>query len=150
IRRMNAELGTTIFLTTQYLAEAEELADRVGIIDNGTVVADDTPENLRRSIGVDVVVVEVGEGASYAAEVLSRIPQVESVEVHGNEVTGAVADGQQVLSPIAIDLAGAGVDVQSLMLRRASLDDVFLSVTGRHITDNDGTEMPGGSQDTDS
>ena len=59
IRRLNVELGMTIFLTTQYLDEADALADRVGIIDRGRVVAEGTPDELKRSIGQDLIVAEV-------------------------------------------------------------------------------------------
>ena len=70
IRRLNAELGMTIFLTTQYLDEADALADRVGIIDRGRLVAEGTPDELKRSIGQDLIVADVdGQDGTVLAEV---------------------------------------------------------------------------------
>ena len=74
IRRLNTELGMTVFLTTQYLEEADELADRVGIIQRGKLVAEGTPEELKKSVGTDVIVVGV-DGDVEAARTLARGPR---------------------------------------------------------------------------
>ena len=88
VRRLNTELGMTIFLTTQYLEEADALADRVGIIDHGKIVAEGTPAELKRSIGADVVIVRVDD-ADAARRAVAALPGVDAVEVHGDEVTVA-------------------------------------------------------------
>jgi len=86
VRRLNREQGMTIFLTTQYLEEADELADRVGIIDGGRLVAEGSPEQLKRSIGNDVIVAQV-DGHTQAAQAAVRtVPGVRGVEVHGSEL----------------------------------------------------------------
>ncbi|QCB94991.1 ATP-binding cassette domain-containing protein [Cellulomonas shaoxiangyii] len=142
VQHLNAELGVTVFLTTQYLEEADVLAHRVGIISAGRVVAEGTPDELKRTIGTDVVVAEVDEQAGDAADALRRLDVVEGVEVRGDQVTASVLDGTRALGPVAVALATAGVRTRSLALRRPTLDDVFLSLTGRHFATDDGAPHP--------
>lgn len=133
IRRLNDELGMTIFLTTQYLEEADELADRVGIISEGKLVAEDTPEALKRNVGNDLIVVRVDGDAGPAREVLAELDGVAGVDVHGDELTVSATDGAAVISPVAVALSGCDVDVRELTLRTPTLDDVFLELTGNRI-----------------
>ena len=133
VRRLNHDLGMTIFLTTQYLEEADELADRVGIIDRGHLVAEGTPADLKRSIGSDVIVVRVEGEAETAARVLTGLEGVGSVEVHGDELTVSAEDGAATLSPVAVALNGGDVAVRELTLRTPTLDDVFVQLTGGHM-----------------
>ena len=132
VQRLNHDLGMTIFLTTQYLEEADALADRVGIIDHGRIIAEGTPAELKRSIGADVVTVRVSNAAA-AASTIAALPGVDSVEVRGDEILAATADGPANVSPIAVALAGANIRVRSLTLREPTLDDVFLTLTGQHL-----------------
>lgn len=132
VKRLNQDLGMTIFLTTQYLEEADALADRVGIIDQGRIIAEGTPAELKRSIGADVVTVRVDDAAAGASTV-AAVPGVDSVEVRGDEILAASADGPATVSPIAVALARDGVRVRSLTLREPTLDDVFLTLTGQHL-----------------
>jgi ABC-2 type transport system ATP-binding protein len=132
VQRLNHDLGMTIFLTTQYLEEADALADRVGIIDHGRIIAEGTPAELKRSIGADVVTVRVNNVA-VAASTIAALPGVDSVEVRGDEILAATADGPANVSPIAVALAGADIRVRSLTLREPTLDDVFLTLTGQHL-----------------
>jgi ABC-2 type transport system ATP-binding protein len=133
VRRLNSEFGMTIFLTTQYLEEADELADRVGIIDHGVLQTEGTPTALKRSIGTDLIVAEVDGDTGIAAAAIEALPSVSGVEVHGNELSLATADGAAVIAAVAVALNGCGVPVRSLTLRTPTLDDVFLSVTGSHL-----------------
>ncbi|MBA2599040.1 MAG: ATP-binding cassette domain-containing protein [Chloroflexia bacterium] len=132
VQRLNTELGMTIFLTTQYLEEADALAGRVGIIDRGKIIAEGTPAELKRSIGADVITVRVNDVAR-AEPVIAAIPGIDGVEVRGDELLAATADGPANVSPIAVALAGAGVRVRALTLREPTLDDVFLTLTGQHL-----------------
>jgi ABC-2 type transport system ATP-binding protein len=132
VQRLNQDLGMTIFLTTQYLEEADALANRVGIIDHGQIIAEGTPAELKRSIGADVVTVRVNNVAA-AASTIAALSGVDSVEVRGDEILAATADGPGNVSPIAVALAGAGIRVRSLTLREPTLDDVFLTLTGEHL-----------------
>jgi ABC-2 type transport system ATP-binding protein len=133
IRRLNQQLGMTIFLTTQYLEEADELAHRVGIIDLGRIVAEGTPADLKRSIGSDVIVARVDGDAAGARPAVEAVPGVRSVEAHGNELLIAAGDGTAAISGVAVALAGSAVAVRDLTLRTPTLDDVFLELTGAHI-----------------
>ncbi|CAB4884635.1 unannotated protein [freshwater metagenome] len=133
IRRLNTELGMTIFLTTQYLEEADALADRVGIIDRATLVAEGTPADLKRSIGSDLIVIRT-EGANDAAgPALRNLAGVDRVDIRGDEVVVAVHDGAAAISPVAVALSDIGIAVRELTLRTPTLDDVFLTITGGHL-----------------
>ena len=133
VRRLNREIGLTLFLTTQYLEEADELADRVGIINAGKIVAEGTPAELKRSIGTDVVTAVV-EGDPLAAKtVLDGIDGLGSIDVFGDEIRVGTENGSQALSPVALALGNAGITVKELSLRTPTLDDVFLDVTGTHL-----------------
>lgn len=132
VRRLNRDLGMTIFLTTQYLEEADALADRVGIIDHGRIIAEGAPAQLKRSIGADIVAVRVDDVAR-ASSIVAAVPGIDGVEISGDEVHAATTDGPASVSPIAVALAEAGVRVRSLTLREPTLDDVFLTLTGQHL-----------------
>src|SRR6266702_4695294 len=142
IRRLNQQLGMTIFLTTQYLEEADELAHRVGIIDRGRIVAEGTPEELKRSVGTDVIVARVAGNARAACPPLAAIPGVLSAEAHGDELVIATADGAGAISPVAVALASSKMTVRDLTLRTPTLDDVFLELTGTHIERTTSEEDP--------
>lgn len=137
VQRLNRELGMTIFLTTQYLEEADALANRVGIIDRGRIIAEGTPAQLKRSIGADIVAVQVDQPAP-AAAAIAALPGIDHVETAGDEVLAATADGPGHVSPIALALADAGVRVRALTLREPTLDDVFLTLTGQHLQVEEG------------
>jgi ABC-2 type transport system ATP-binding protein len=140
IRRLNQQLGMTIFLTTQYLEEADELAHRVGIIDNGSIVAEGTPAELKRSVGSDVIVARLDRDAARLRPLVEAVPGVRSVEAHRNELVIATGDGAAIISPVAVVLAGSGAVVRDLTLRTPTLDDVFLELTGTHMEVNNSTE----------
>jgi ABC-2 type transport system ATP-binding protein len=129
VRRLNAA-GMTIFLTTQYLEEADALADRVGVIDRGKIIAEGRPEELKRSFGSDVITAEVEGDTERAVTELGRLDGVERVERHGDELTVITPNASGLLSPVAVALEGCGVEVRSLTMRTPTLDDVFLELTG--------------------
>jgi ABC-2 type transport system ATP-binding protein len=133
IRRLNQQLGITVFLTTQYLEETDELAQRVGIIDHGRIVAEGTPAELKRAVGNDVIVARVDGDARPARARVQALPGVRSVEMHGQELVIAAENGSAAVSPVAVTLAETDVVVRELTLRTPTLDDVFLDLTGSHI-----------------
>lgn len=134
VRYLNKQLGITIFLTTQYLEEADELADRVGIIARGRIVAEGTPDKLKRSIGADVIIAKVGSGdGARAAHALSALPDLDSVEVSGDQLIIATTHGASAISPVAVTLANNSIKVSELTLRTPTLDDVFLHTTGTRM-----------------
>ena len=129
VRSLNEQFGTTIFLTTQYLEEADELADRVGIINDGRIAGEGTPEDLKRSIGADVIQVQVDDNDK-AVAALESLPAVERVERGPKALLVSVTDGAAAVSPVVVALDAAGVKVGELTLRTPTLDDVFLELTG--------------------
>ena len=133
IRRLNTDLGMTILLTTQYLEEADALADRVGIIDHATLVAEGTPSELKRSIGSDLIVVRTDGANEQAEAALRSIAGVDRVDVRGDEIVVSVSDGSAAISPVAVALSEADISVRELTLRTPTLDDVFLTITGAHL-----------------
>ena len=135
VRSVNEKLGVTIFLTTQYLEEADALAHRVGIISRGRLAAQGTPEELKRARGSDLIIVKVDGNVEAAEGALMGTGRVSGVEVHGNELTVSVGNGAAVISDVALALAREGVGVQELTLRTPTLDDVFLYVTGERLQD---------------
>jgi ABC-2 type transport system ATP-binding protein len=139
VRRLNRELDMTIFLTTQYLEEADALADRVGIINAGRLVAEGAPDALKRSIGSDVIVAQVEGQAGPAVDALHGVPGVRGVEVRGEELVVSTSDGPATIGAVAVALNGVAA-VRQLTLRTPTLDDVFLELTGNHI-DNETNEL---------
>jgi ABC-2 type transport system ATP-binding protein len=119
----------TIFLTTHYLDEADA-CDRVAVIDDGKLVANDTPEGLKRSVGGDVILLEVADGAAAAAEILERYGIHALVEGDGGTVRFSIPDGEGFLPEF---IKGFSHDMRSVSLRRPSLDDAFLALTGREL-----------------
>ena len=133
VRSLNEQHGTTIFLTTQYLEEADELADRVGIISRGRLVAEGTPDELKRTVGTDVIVARVENLTDITLQALRKVPGVDDVVANRNEVMVHADNGAAVMSPVALALHEAGTAVVSLTLRTPTLDDVFLQLTGSHL-----------------
>jgi ABC-2 type transport system ATP-binding protein len=140
VRRLNEQLGMTIFLTTQYLEEADELCDRVGIINRGRIVAEGTPDALKRSVGADVIVARVDRDTADLCTAVANIDGVLSVEAHGHELVIATDNGSATISPVAVALSACEVAVRDLTLRTPTLDDVFLELTGSHIEREDTSE----------
>jgi ABC-2 type transport system ATP-binding protein len=140
VRRLNQELGMTIFLTTQYLEEADELCGRVGIINRGRIVAEGSPEDLKRSVGSDMIIARVDRDAAPLLPIIEALEGVQSVEAHGNELVIATDNGSATISPVAVALNDSDVTVRDLTLRTPTLDDVFLDLTGSHIEGDDNEE----------
>jgi len=136
VRKLNSEEGMTIFLTTQYLEEADELADRVGIIASGKLEVEGTPVALKQAIGKDLIVAEVDGDIAAASHQLRGIVGVDDLDVRKNELTVSTANGAAVIADVAVALKSSGATVRSLTLRTPTLDDVFLQVTGAHLAES--------------
>ncbi|MEV5765345.1 ATP-binding cassette domain-containing protein [Micromonospora sp. NPDC052213] len=137
IRRLRAE-GMTVFITTHYLDEADALCDRIAIMDHGEVVAEGTPAGLKREISGDVVLVGLDAAATpQAAKLLDSEPYVnklESVEEGGLRLY--VDEGATAIPQILRRVDTAGLTLDSIELHRPSLDDVFLTKTGRSLRES--------------
>lgn len=135
VRRLNRELGVTVFLTTQYLEEADALADRVAIIDGGRIVEQGSPSALKRAVGADVIVVDLPPDAIVpAAAVAEALPEADAVTKGRRGITIATADGAAAVGGVAVALSAAGLHPRSLTVRTPSLDDVFLLATGYRMS----------------
>ncbi len=133
VQRINKELSVTIFLTTQYLEEADALADRVGIINQGMLMAEGTPDDLKRSLGNDVIIAQVDGQADAAKAAVVGLEGVVDVDSSGGEVIIQVVNGAAHISAVALALNEREVHVRELTLRTPTLDDVFLSVVGARM-----------------
>ncbi len=131
ILEMRKSEGTTIFLTTHYMDEAEK-ADRIAVIDHGKIVAIDTPENLKKIVGHDIISVKTEDNDKATQELKLRY-QIEATR-DGEGLTFEVANGEEFL-PVFIK--GLSTRILSVSLRRPSLDDVFLKLTGREIREEE-------------
>ena len=138
VQRINKELSVTIFLTTQYLEEADALADRVGIISQGRLMAEGTPAELKRSLGNDVIIVQVDGQADAAKAAVEDLEGVVDVDSSGGEVIIQVVNGAAHISDVALALNERDVQVRELTLRTPTLDDVFLSVAGARMEQDAG------------
>src|ERR1700736_5126265 len=132
VRRMH-DRGTTVFLTTHYLDEADALCDRIAIIDYGKIVAEGTPEELKRAVAGDVVTLSVAGPQQAALEVLKDQPFVREAKLDEGSVLLYVDRGEVSMPAILRLLEGAGLQLLTIGLHRPSLDDVFLRQTGRSL-----------------
>jgi ABC-2 type transport system ATP-binding protein len=133
VRRLRDE-GTTVFLTTQYLEEADQLADRVGIINAGRIVAEGTPAQLKAEVGRPHLDLTLTDDADLdrAREVLAQFGAARP-PAEGCHLSVAVAGGATEIAPVVRALDDAGYMVASLELVQPTLDDVFVEKTGRHL-----------------
>lgn len=135
VRRLAAG-GTTVLLTTQYLDEADRLADRISVIEHGRTIADGTPAALKRQVGGESLQVVLSDPADlpHAVRTMARVaadgvrPTTDEAE---RRVGAPVAEGVAALTEVARTLQDAGVGVEDIGLRRPTLDEVFLRLTGR-------------------
>jgi ABC-2 type transport system ATP-binding protein len=140
VRHLNDE-GTTVFLTTQYLEEADQLADRVGIIDRGCISAEGTPESLKAEIGASHLELRIAEGgAERAREVLAGFGEL--MPERDGILMVQLPHGASDVAPIVRALDDAGLAVESLDLVKPTLDDVFVAKTGRHLEGEAGQPEP--------
>jgi len=147
IRDLRARHGATVLLTTHYLDEADALSDRILIIDQGRIVAADTADTLKSQVTGDLVELEVVDAACVpdAATALRRLSDGE-VEVVGRVVRGRVRRAGRAVPGLLRDLDRTGIDLDAIEVHRPTLDDVFLTLTGRSLRDAESAEeRPTGS-----
>jgi ABC-2 type transport system ATP-binding protein len=134
VRRLR-DTGTSVFITTHYLDEADALCDRLAIIDHGRIVAEGTSDELKRAVAGDVVTIGVEGSAELVARLLEAQPFVREAGHADGVVRLYVDDGEASLPLVLRLLDGQGLAPQTLALHRPSLDDVFLRQTGRSLRD---------------
>ena len=136
--RDRAAEGTTVLLTTQYLEEADQLADQISVIDRGKVIAEGTADELKASLGgrrVQLTLVNASD-APRAAEILQRHGRGHA-DISGRGVTVQVEDATLALRSALADIDEAGIEIHEAGVRRPTLDDVFLTLTGHGASDDD-------------
>jgi ABC-2 type transport system ATP-binding protein len=150
VEALNKDEGVTFFLTTQYLEEADRLSHEVAIVDRGRIVAEGSPEELKASIGTDVVTVKLPGGDEYparAAEVLRNLDGASEVRAVGDSVVIYIKNGSAAIAGIVVRLNEESIPMQEVTLARPTLDDVFLRKTGYHIErDGQPEATPAGAQ----
>jgi ABC-2 type transport system ATP-binding protein len=138
VERLAAQEALTILLTTHYLEEADRLAERVAIVSQGRVVAEGTPDDLKRGLEGESITVELPEANGRLANAERVIVQIAgNAVVDGQQVRARVPNGAQAIPTILGALDDAGVAVASVTTARPSLDDVYLHYTGRAFSEED-------------
>ena len=137
IRNLRDDLATTVFLTTHYMDEADLLCDRILVIDEGRIVARGTPDELKRQVAGDSVVLslESAERTQAVAGMASRLDGATNPIVDGTEVRFQVPDGASALPVLLRSMIESNVDAAGVQVHRPTLDDVFLTLTGRSLRD---------------
>ncbi|MBD0349087.1 MAG: ATP-binding cassette domain-containing protein [Thermoleophilia bacterium] len=138
LARLAEAESLTILLTTHYLEEADELADRLAIVSRGRVVVEGTPEELKRALRGDAVTVELADGRGTDAErIVARLASVLEASVDGTHLRARAENGAQAVPVILSALESRGLPVASVTIARPSLDDVYLHYTGRDFRSDD-------------
>ncbi len=136
LEQLNAE-GQTILLTTHFMQEADQLCDRVAIMDHGAILALDTPEGLKRSTGVDTIIslTATGDLAALSSALLTRVPGARHVRTVEQGVELHVAGGEHPLTSVISAAEDSGAIIQDLSIAEPSLETVFINLTGKELRD---------------
>ncbi|WOF17013.1 ATP-binding cassette domain-containing protein [Methanoplanus sp. FWC-SCC4] len=141
LRAVNKQ-GTTIFLTTHYMDEADTLSDRIGIIDHGKIIAMGTPESLKNGLGEDVIYITTSDNEK-AILSIKGFPGIKESKKKDREIfVIAKEDGTKLLPHLIHRLEEENIDVLSVNLKKPSMDDVFMHYTGRELRDEDASPQP--------
>ena len=132
VRNLNKDLGTTVFLTTQYLEEADQLAERIAIIDDGRIVREGSPASLKSAVGAPTLRVDVAEGDVLSArKAMTQFGQERPAR--RNRIAIGLVSGTTGITDVLKALDNAGVEIHHVELDEPSLDDVFADATGRRL-----------------
>jgi ABC-2 type transport system ATP-binding protein len=140
IKKIHKEYGMSIFLTTHYMEEADRLCDNISIIDHGKIKVTNSPVSLKNALGNDAIVFEVDsiDKLQNLISEVQRIQLVKNINTNGKELTVFSTNGNQVMPKIFEISSRIGIKIESISLTRPTLDDVFLSYTGRELRDENG------------
>ena len=133
IENLNREFGISVIITTHYMEEADRLCNRIGIIDKGRIIALDTPENLKNSIGGDIITVKSPD----FNEKISGLnqPWIESISCYDGFFTISLSNAEEHLTAVISALLDNGIEISSVSVHKPTLEDVFLHYTGKTIRD---------------
>jgi len=139
IKKIHDEYDMTIFLTTHYMEEADQLCDRIGIIDGGKIQVIDSPKNMKKAMGNEVIsiILEEGENHDHFLSELKKIEFVNKINEDGSKLTLFASNGTEVIPKIFQISSELKIKITSISLTEPTLDDVFISYTGHEIRDDD-------------
>jgi ABC-2 type transport system ATP-binding protein len=140
IKKIHDEFGMSIFLTTHYMEEADKLCNNISIIDNGKIKVTGTPKELKSSLGNEIVIFEIDseEKLEQLVSEIRKIPTVKDVSTNGTIVTVFTTGGEQLTPQIFQQANNLQIKIETISLTKPTLDDVFLSHTGRELRDDEG------------
>jgi ABC-2 type transport system ATP-binding protein len=141
IKGLKDSYGMTIILTTHYMDEADQLCSRIAVIDRGEIVALDSPEALKASLGGDVLELDISNPEPAFMARLKALEQVDHISIKNGKVALTVRHGESFIPRIFESAQAAGVEISSVSMRKPNLEDVFLKLTGREIRD-EGVKEP--------
>jgi len=139
IKKIHDEFDMTIFLTTHYMEEADQLCDRIGIIDGGKIQVIDSPKNMKKAMGNEVIsiILEEAENRDSFLSELKKIEFVNKINEDGSKLTLFASNGTEVIPKIFQISSELKIKITSISLTQPTLDDVFISYTGHEIRDDD-------------
>ena len=130
IRSLREGKGLTVLMTTHYLDEADQLCDRIAVVDHGKIVAIGTPKELKDSLGGDTLELSVAAGSPDATSLLKALPGVVAITRNGDAYRVRCSNGESIVPKAVIAAAQAGVDITGATVIKPTLDEVFLQLTG--------------------
>lgn len=141
IKKIHEEFEMTIFLSTHYMEEADQLCDRIGIIDGGKIQVIDSPQNMKNAMGNEVIsiVIEENDSRDSFLTELKKIESVNKINEDGSKLILFVSNGTEVIPKVFQISSDIGIKITSISLTQPTLDDVFILYTGHEIRDDDGT-----------
>jgi len=140
IEKIHTEFDMTIFVSTHYMEEADQLCDRVGIIDGGKIQVIDSPENMKKAMGNEVISIVIDEGENHETFLseIRKIEFVKKINEDGSKLTLFASNGTEVIPKIFQISSELEIKIKSISLTQPTLDDVFISYTGHEIRDDEG------------
>ncbi len=139
VRKIHEEFGMTIFLSTHYMEEADNLCDRIGIIDYGKIQVIDSPISMKNALGNEVITFRISEGNGKTHNLLSEIRKIEfvkDIKTRNDQITVFSSRGTEVIPRIFQLSSNLGIKIKTMSLTQPSLDDVFITYTGRELRDD--------------
>jgi len=139
IRKIHKEFGMTLFVSTHYMEEADNLCDRVGIIDYGKIQAVDTPESMKNKLETDMITFSIIPDETKQEQFIEKIKTLDLIkkaEINGNNMIIQSSNSTQVIPKIFQLSSDVGISIDSFVLNKPTLDDVFISHTGRNLRDD--------------
>ena len=139
IRKIHKEFGMTIFVSTHYMEEADSLCDRVGIIDYGKIQIVDTPESMKKKLETDMITFSIIPDETKQEQFIQKIKAldlIKNVEINDNTMVVQSSNSTQVIPKIFQSSSEIGISIDSFVLNKPTLDDVFISYTGHNLRDD--------------